>query len=82
MTMTTTDHDAAVQRYIVIARTIDGTMYYNREYDTMTSDRHEATPLSALAADAVVKSLIAHRTSCATGEQWDNSYHNVTTRRV
>ena len=69
-------------RYIVIARTIDGPMYYNREYDSMTEDRSEATPLPEQAAQAVVDALNAHRKACVTGEQWDNSYHQVKMRAV
>ena len=64
-------------KVIVMARTIDGPMFYNREFDSMSEDRSDATELHPDAAEAVIASLNSHREGCKTGEAWDNSYHRV-----
>lgn len=64
-------------KVIVTCRTIDGPMYYCKEFDCMTEDRSEASRLHPEVAEVVIAALNSHREECMTGEAWDNSYHQV-----
>jgi hypothetical protein len=62
-------------KFLVIASTVDGVMYYSREFDSMSDDVTEATPMSEIAAQIAVDALNAARDVCLTGDEWNHSYH-------